>query len=156
MLFISTFINKIDKKGRVSVPANFRASIKKEEFQGIVAFPSFVHQCIEASTISHIQKLSDNIDELDPYSEERDAFATSILGGSFQLSFDTDGRILLPENLIKFAKLDAQALFIGKGSGFEIWQPNNFKSYQENARRIAKEKRYTLKINNFNKGNKND
>lgn len=147
MLFLSTFTNKIDKKGRVSVPANFRAVIRKEEYQGIVAYGSFVHNCIEASGVSRIEHLSQNIDNLDPYSEERDAFATVILGGSYQLGFDSDGRVMLPEILLELAGLKERALFIGKGATFEIWNPDKFKEYADKARRIAHQKRLSLKLN---------
>lgn len=148
MLFLSTFTNKIDKKGRVSVPANFRSVIRKEEYQGIIAYGSFVNDCIEASGISRIEHLSYNIDNLDPYSEERDAFATAILGGSHQLGFDSDGRVMLPESLLDLADLKDRALFIGKGATFEIWNPEQFKKYASKARAIAKDKRLVLKFNN--------
>ena len=148
MLFLSTFVNKIDKKGRVSVPANFRSVIRKEEFQGIIAYGSFINDCIEASGITRISHLSQTIDNLDPYSEERDAFATAILGGSYQLGFDSDGRVMIPEILLDTAHLKDKALFIGKGSTFEIWNPDNFEEYAKKARKIAKEKRAELKFNN--------
>lgn len=148
MLFLSTFTNKIDKKGRVSVPANFRSVIRKEEYQGVIAYNSFINDCIEASGISRIEHLSHNIDNLDPYSEARDAFATAILGGSYQLSFDSDGRVMLPESLLDLAHLKDKALFIGKGATFEIWNPERFKEYASKARSIAKDKRLVLKFNN--------
>jgi MraZ protein len=149
MLFLSTYINKIDKKGRVSVPANFRAVIRKEEYQGVIAYGSFINDCVEASGISRVNNLNKVIDSLDPFSEERDAFATTILGASSQLPFDSDGRILLSEKLMELASLKDKALFIGKGETFEIWNPDGFEAYAEKARRIAKEKRLSLKFNNI-------
>ena len=149
MLFLSNFTNKIDKKGRVSVPANFRNLIRQqEEFNGIIAYASFTHDAIAASGMSYMEKLNNTIENLDPYSEEKDAFATAILGGSYQLNFDNDGRILLPAELMDLAKLTDKAIFIGKGKSFEIWQPDNFILYAQKARNIAKEKRSFLKYNN--------
>ncbi|MBL6621054.1 MAG: cell division/cell wall cluster transcriptional repressor MraZ [Rickettsiales bacterium] len=147
MLFLSTYINKIDKKGRVSVPANFRSIIRKDEFQGVVAYGSFIHNSIEACNMERIASINETIDSLDPYSEERDAFATAIFGGSYQLAFDNDGRISLPEGLLELASLKDKALFVGKGKTFEIWNPDNFKSYEENARKLALEKRSVLRVN---------
>jgi len=147
MLFLSTYINKIDKKGRVSVPANFRNLIRKDEFQGVVAYGSFIHNSIEACNMERIASINETIDSLDPYSEERDAFATAIFGGSYQLAFDNDGRISLPEGLLELASLKDKALFVGKGKTFEIWNPDNFKSYEENARKLALEKRSVLRVN---------
>lgn len=143
-LFLSTYVNRIDKKGRVSVPAPFRSVLANQHFPGIVAYPSFVHECIEACGMERMEKLSESIDGMDPYSEQRDAFAASILGGCVQLSFDAEGRVLLPEKLIAVAKLKEQAVFAGKGQTFEIWSPEVFESYADKARAMAKQHRGAL------------
>ena len=149
MLFLSTYINKIDKKGRISVPASFRSSLSQQSFPGIIAYSSFINPCIEACGINRIEVLNQTIDSLDPYSEARDAFATTILGGCVQLAFDSEGRIILPEDLIEFAHLNEQACFVGKGATFEIWQPKLFDEYAAKARELAKKDRQTLQFNRF-------
>jgi len=146
MLFLSTYINKIDKKGRISVPASFRSSLSQQSFPGIIAYSSFINPCIEACGINRIEMLNQTIDSLDPYSEARDAFATTILGGCVQLGFDSEGRIILPEDLIASANLSEQACFVGKGATFEIWQPEAFEIYATRAREIAKKDRQTLQF----------
>ena len=145
-LFLSTYVNRVDKKGRVSVPAPFRAVLANQHFNGIIAYPSFVYDCIEASGMDRIERLSESIDQLDPYSEERDAFAASILGGCVQLSFDAEGRVLLPELLIETAQLKDQATFVGKGQTFEIWSPAMFEAYSSKARELAKTHRGALSL----------
>ncbi len=145
-LFLSTYTNRIDKKGRVSVPAPFRAVIANEHYAGIVAYASFVNPCVEACGMARVEQLSSSIDHLDPFSEERDAFATAILGGSVQLPFDGEGRVLLPENLLDIAKLKENAVFIGKGQTFEIWSPERFKTYADKAREVAKNARAALQL----------
>ncbi len=146
MLFLSTYINKIDKKGRVSVPASFRAPLVQQKFQGIIAYSSFINPCIEACGLDRIEKLNNTIDDLDPYSEVRDAFATAILGGCIQLSFDGEGRVTLTEALIEAAQLNESACFVGKGAAFEIWQPEAFEAYALRAREIARNDRHTLQF----------
>lgn len=148
-LFLSTYTNKIDKKGRVSIPAPFRAALTSQNFQGIIAYASFINKCVEACSMDRIVQLSACVDQLDPYSDERDAFATVILGGSVQLSFDPEGRVMLPEELIAIANLDDQACFVGKGATFEIWNPTSFEEYAQKAREIAKNKRAELRINSL-------
>jgi MraZ protein len=91
--------------------------------------------------------LSQTIDNLDPYSEARDAFATTILGGCMQLSFDSEGRIILPDELIESVGLVEQACFVGKGATFEIWNPELFNQYSAKAREIAKQDRQALQFN---------
>jgi len=154
-LFLSNFTNKIDKKGRISVPAQFRLAVSDQDFSGIIIYESFINQSIEGCDISRIKQLSESIDELDPFSDNRDAFAASILGGSVQLPFDSDGRVILPESLINFANLSDKATFIGKGKTFEIWQPESFIKYMDNAKNKAKENRGLLRLKK-NKINTND
>jgi len=145
-LFLSTYSNKVDKKGRVSVPANFRLALQKEDFQGIVVYSSFVNECIEACGMERMARLSESIDRLDPYSEERDAFAATILGGSFQLPFDGEGRIILPESLMNDTGIVEQAVFVGKGATFEIWSPARFEKYATKAKELAKQERAKLRL----------
>ncbi len=145
-LFLSTYVNKIDKKGRVSVPAQFRAVLANENFPGIIAYASFVNPCVEACGIQRIERMAESIDSLDPFSDQRDAFATSILGGSVQLPFDSEGRVVIPEDLMKESGLVEQAVFVGKGATFEIWSPKTFEQYAEKARNLAKQERGLLRL----------
>lgn len=149
-LFLSTYVNKIDSKGRVSIPAQFRTALSGHNFPGIIAYPSFVHECIEACGMDRIERLSESIDSLETFSEERDAFATSILGESMQLPFDGNGRVLLPESLVKVAKLKDQAVFVGKGQTFEVWEPKAFEEYSARMREIAKKNRGILNLSGKN------
>lgn len=127
------------------MPAQFRASLVGSEFSGIVVYESFMNDCIEGCDIERIKKLSESIDTLDPFSEDRDSLAAALLGASIQLSIDADGRIILPEVLIKKIKLKDSAVFIGKGSTFEIWQPAKFEEYMVKAKQDAKVKRNLLR-----------
>ena len=145
-LFLSTFTNKIDKKGRVSVPATFRAALGTEAFQGIVAYPSFINECIEACGMTRMEQIYESIDAMDPFSEEREAFASAILGNSMQIPFDGDGRMVLPENLISTAGLTEKAVFVGKGKAFEVWGPEAFAEHSERMRELAKANRSALRL----------
>lgn len=147
-LFLSTFTNKVDNKGRVSVPAQFRAALNNQDFSGIIIYQSFINDCIEGCDIDRIKRLSNSIDSLDPFSEERDAFAATILGGAIQLPLDVDGRVILPVNLLKKTAITGQALFVGKGSTFEIWNPDKFNDYLIKAKQSAKDKRNLLRLVN--------
>jgi len=146
MLFLSTYINKLDKKGRVSVPSSFRSMLSNDSFAGIIAYESIRNECIEACSIRRITQLSESIDNFEPYSDERDAFATIILGGSIRLPFDNEGRILLPESLIKFAGLDEKACFVGKGQTFEIWAPEKYDEHYKQAKELATKNRSILRL----------
>jgi MraZ protein len=137
-LFLSTFENKVDTKGRVSVPSQFRAVLKNDIFFGVILYQSSNNECIEGCSIERMQRLSEVIDELESRSAERDAFAHVILGGSAQLPFDSDGRIILPKNLMDIAGITEKAVFVGKGSTFDIWQPKRFDEYNKKAQQLIK------------------
>lgn len=146
-LFLSKYINRIDKKRRVSVPAQFRAVLSEQSsFSGIIIYPSFVNNCIEACSLNRIEYLNKAIDKLDPYSEEREAFATAILSGSAQLSFDSEGRITLTEELLANTGIIEQICFVGKGDTFELWEPELFELYLAKSRNLAKDKRALLRF----------
>ena len=66
-LFTSTTVNKVDKKGRVSVPASFRLALAGQTFNGVVVFPSFVQSAIEASGIDLIERLAASVERFDPF-----------------------------------------------------------------------------------------
>jgi MraZ protein len=144
-IFLSKYINNLDKKGRVSVPANYRLAVSNKSFNGIIAYPSFRNNCIEACSIERFEELGKIVQTLDPYSKERDAFETIIFGEAIQLAFDSEGRIILPKSLIDHADILDQVCFVGKGLIFEIWQPQNFANYLIDARQIAQNNRLTLK-----------
>src|SRR5258708_3392089 len=103
-LFLSTFVNKVDRKGRVSVPATFRATLAGQNFNGIIAFRSFKLPALEASGVDRMEELSDRIDALPEFSEDRDALS-SILADALQLAFDGEGRIVLPADPCKHPRI---------------------------------------------------
>ena len=154
-MFLSSFENKIDKKGRVSVPANFRSHLTSMGYNGFITYPSFNHEALEACPQDRIEKLSESIDSLNPFEEKRDYFATSVLSESVNLQFDPEGRISLTEKLIKHAKIKNNILFVGLGKTFQIWDPKIFEKFKLVARKKAFLNRSKLKWdNNQQKGEK--
>ena len=151
-MFLSTYENKLDKKGRVSVPASFRSYLSNLGYNGVICYPSFNHQSIEAWPQDRIEKISNTIDSLNPFEEKRDYFATSILSESINLQFDSEGRISLTEKLLKHAKIKNNILFVGLGKTFQIWEPRNFEKFKVLARKKAFQNRSNLKWENKQKG----
>ena len=119
-LFLSSYANKVDKKGRVSVPAPFRAEL--EHLNGFVAFPHTEHACIEGWDRGRMAQLADVMDDYSPLSEEYDALAY-LLGRARELPFDPEGRVTLPAYLLESAGITDSVVFIGRGKSFQIWDP---------------------------------
>ena len=143
-LFLSTYTNRIDKKGRVSVPAPFRAELSGESFQGVVLFRSNSHACLEGFAWSYMQEIGNRLDNFDLFSSEQDDLATSIFGSAVQLPMDGDGRIILPSDLIDFTGLEEKVSFVGLGAKFQIWCPEKFEKRSSAARKAVQEKGLSL------------
>lgn len=145
-LFLSTFVNKIDKKGRISVPAPFRAALREDPFQGIVLFRSYKWATLDGCAMARMHQMSQSLDALDLFSEDQDAIATTIFADAEALNFDGEGRIMLPEAMMVHAGLQDQAAFVGRGPTFQIWKPEAFRAAQDNARQKIKDKGLTLPL----------
>jgi len=150
-MFLSSFENKLDKKGRVSVPATFRSHLSSMGYNGFISYPSFNHTALEACSQDRIEKLSNTIDSLSPFEEKRDYFATSVLSESVNLQFDTEGRVSLTEKLLDHAKIKNNILFVGLGKTFQIWEPKIFEKFKVVARKKAYQNRSNLKWENKQK-----
>ena len=144
-MFLSTYENNIDKKGRVSVPAQFRSHLSSLGFNSIICFPSFNQQCLEGWPQDRIEKISDAIDNLNPFEEKKDYFATSILSESVNLIFDTEGRISLTKKLLQHSKIKTRILFVGLGKTFQIWEPTLFEKFKTKAIKKSNLNRASLK-----------
>ena len=151
-MFLSSFENKIDKKGRVSVPSTFRSHLNSMGYNGFITYPSFNHSALEACSQDRIEKLSKTIDSLNPFDEKRDYFATSILSESVNVQFDTEGRISLSDKLLNHAKIKNRVLFVGLGYTFQIWESMLFEKFKSLARKKAFKNRSNLKWEYKQKG----
>lgn len=145
-LFLSTYINKVDKKGRVSVPASFRTALSGQTFAGIIAFRSPNFPALEACGADRMERLSRSLDDLAMFSQEQDDLAALIFAGSYQLPFDGDGRIVLPDPLAEHAKIGDRAAFVGRGPMFQIWNPEAYADFEAEARKRIKSAGATLRL----------
>ena len=143
-LFLSTHINKVDKKGRVSVPSQFRDQLSAEAFQGIVLFRSHGHPALEGFAWSYMEEISRRLENFDLFSPEQDDLATTVFGESVQLAFDGEGRVVLPVDLMEFAGVVERAAFVGLGNKFQIWDADILAKRREEARRNVRDKGLTL------------
>ena len=138
--FVGKFLNKIDKKGRVSVPALWRPKLLGEGFSGIVAQLTNGYNSVDGYSKNYLERYQDWLDKQDPHIEGNEYEATLIFGSSM-LPFDREGRVLLPELIRKKAQLENDALFVGMGRKFRIWEPSSFDSYESKAREYLNKRR---------------
>ncbi len=145
-VFIGTFENKVDRKGRVSVPAPFRQILATSAHQGIVAFRYNTPNAMEACSLEFMEQLDHGISDFDLFSEEYDDLAFSLFADSLQIPFDGEGRIILPPMLIDITGIMERAAFVGKGQTFQIWEPEALKERKAEALARARAQNLTLKL----------
>jgi transcriptional regulator MraZ len=127
-LLVGQHTNRIDRKGRVSVPKQFRDVYQgKGGFPGIYVYPSPKLASIEGCDEQYMDRLAASLDDLALFSDEQNDLAAVILGSAHALPFDPEGRVVLPPDLVAHAGLDGEATFVGRGSTFQIWNPEAFK-----------------------------
>lgn len=147
--FLGTFLNKVDRKGRVSVPASFRQVLAKDDFQGVVCFrsPNADVHAIQGCGLGLMTDLMDSLDEsFELFSADQEAMAAGLFADVHQLAWDSGGRVQLPEELLEFANIGEEAVFAGLGRFFRIWEPAAFKVFQAEARSRIGEKGLSLKL----------
>ena len=127
------------------MPASFRSYLSNLGYNGVVCYPSFNYQCIEAWPQDRIEKISSAIDALNPFEDKKDFFATSILSESINLQFDGEGRISFTNKLLKHAKIKNNMLFVGQGKTFQIWDPTLFEKFKTQSRKKSNLYRNSLK-----------
>ena len=135
-MFLSTSHNKIDKKGRVSVPRNFRTYLDLEG--GIlILFKSLQFKCIEGTTLKRINQYVEAIDEIDAMSKDA-SILRMMMADSFEIKYDNEGRINIPEFLLSYANIDDVAVFVGIGKSFMIWSNIEYEREYQNTQKILK------------------
>ena len=143
-LFLSEHENKVDRKGRVSVPAQYRAQLVGQTFTGIVAYRSDYHPCIECCDMATMQDYAGRINRTYAKDSAEHDDASEIFANAHQLPFDGEGRIMLPQKLAEHAGIGEQASFVGRGATFQIWSPGRLGAYQDEARERRRRNRTTI------------
>jgi MraZ protein len=138
LLFTGEHQNKVDRKGRVSLPSDFRAELPEGEDRFIYIYPSPKRKmALEAVNRAQLESLSESIDSFGFYTAEQEYFSSVILGRARKLSIDGEGRIVLPEDFRKESEIDDSALFVGSGKLFHIWHPDRYKEYAASVTQVA-------------------
>jgi len=142
--FLSNFTHRFDAKGRISIPAPFRQVLAKDGFAGVYVHPSLDAPALDCGGNALIAEIDSLLQTMPPYSQARDAFATALLGLSEILRLDSEGRVFFEERLRNALFLGAEAVFVGQGHKFQIWEPARFQAHlaesRERVRRLRAER----------------
>tara|TARA_B110000858_G_C17487227_1_gene329933 strand:+ start:139 stop:561 length:423 start_codon:yes stop_codon:yes gene_type:complete len=136
-IFLSSFTGTIDKKNRISVPSNFKNTIKISK-EKIYLFKSLKNPCIEIYLENKINSIIASVEEEDFFSTKKDDIKTAILSDLEEIIIDNDGRFTLREDHKKFSKITKEIIFVGKGNYFEVWDRPSGVKHKEIARKNIK------------------
>jgi MraZ protein len=134
--FRGEFHQKVDGKGRVSIPADFRRVLESgdpawtdglsPEF--VIVYGGPKRDYLECYTMEAAAQVDDMIAELPRGSMERRMLERLFNGQSLRTTVDDTGRIVLPAKLRQKIDLDDMAYFIASGDTFQIWKPETFEA----------------------------
>jgi MraZ protein len=126
--FVSHYLLRLDAKGRVSVPAPFRAVLARDGFDGLYCNPALDRPALDAGGNALLAEIEALIAGFSPYSERREQFALALYGTSETLKLDGEGRIVLTDALKTHVGITEAASFVGLGHKFQIWEPGRLRA----------------------------
>ncbi len=132
--FVSNFTNRLDSKGRVSIPAPFRAVLARDGFEGLYVHPALDAPALDAGGNMLLDEIDAFLSTMSPYSDERDQLSTALLGTSEVLKVDPEGRVILTDTVKAHAGIVEAVTFVGLGHKFQMWEPERFRTHLEEAR----------------------
>src|SRR5690242_15727165 len=124
--FVSNHTLRLDAKGRVSIPAPFRAVLARDGFDGLYCHPALDRPALDAGGNALLAEIEVLIGGYPPYSDQREQFSLALYGTSESLKIDGEGRIVLSEAHKSHAGIMETVVFVGLGHKFRIWEPGRF------------------------------
>ena len=132
--FLSSATNRIDAKGRVSVPAPFRAVLAQRDIQELYCIQDFVFPAISVGGPDLLGRYERQISAEDPFAREGNEMSLLIHGGGVFMRLDAEGRLLVTDFIRGFTGITTEVCFVGRSDHFQLWQPQAFHEAQAAAR----------------------
>ena len=126
--FVSNVVSRLDSKGRVSIPASFRAVLNRDGFEGLYCYPALDQPAIDAGGNALMSEIESLIVQQPLYSMAREQLALALYGTSETLKVDGEGRVMLTSHFKEYAGITDSVAFVGLGHKFQIWEPGRFRS----------------------------
>ncbi|MEM0985390.1 MAG: division/cell wall cluster transcriptional repressor MraZ [Pseudomonadota bacterium] len=127
-MFVSTFEATIDGKGRVMVPAPFRAVLGSNDFYLRPALDGA--GCLEGCGEALMRVFQQQIDELPMLSEERKVLHHAVFARAHRLKMDDAGRVKIPDPLLSLAQIETALVFAGQDDSFQVWEPERYRAHE--------------------------
>lgn len=127
-LFRGQFTYSIDAKGRVSIPAKLRKQVSPNSNDTFVMTQG-VAKCIEVYPLDQWKIFEENLLKLNQFDPKHARFTRMILQHASEDTLDSQSRILVPQKLIEYAKIEKEVLILGVLKKIEIWNPSIYENY---------------------------
>ena len=143
-MFLSHFTKALDAKGRLALPAPFRAALSAERFAGVFVHPALDTPALDCGGAKLIAGIGALLAKMPPYAPEREDLSLALLGTSEIVKLDPEGRFVLSDRLKAAIGMIHEAAFVGQGDKFQIWAAEAFVTRMERARVRARALRADL------------
>lgn len=132
--FLSNAVNRIDSKGRVSVPAHFRAVLARRGDGDLYALRALDMPALDVGGLDLLDRYEARIALEDPFAQAADDMSFFCHGDGAFLKLDGDGRIMVTDFMREHTGIGTEVAFVGRGPFFQMWEPARFHAYREEAR----------------------
>lgn len=132
--FLSNATNRIDAKGRVSVPSAFRSVLAQRNVQELYCFQDFVFPAISVGGPDLLERFERQIAAEDPFSPDANEMSLLIHGGGVFMKLDAEGRLMVTDFIRGFTGISDEVTFVGRADHFQLWRPQAFVAAQAQAR----------------------
>jgi MraZ protein len=132
--FLSNVTNKIDAKGRVSVPSAFRTVLVEREIKELYCLQDFAFPAISVGGPELLERYERQIAAMDAFSPQANAMSLLIHGGGVFMKLDSEGRLMVSDFVRYFTGISTEVTFVGRADHFQLWQPQAFLKAQAAAR----------------------
>ncbi|OXT00409.1 cell division/cell wall cluster transcriptional repressor MraZ [Notoacmeibacter marinus] len=127
--FLSNAINRIDAKGRVSVPAHFRAVLSSRNTQELYALRALDCAAMDVGGPDLLDRYEQRIEMEDPFLGSADDMSFFIHGDGAFLKLDKEGRIVVTDFVREHTGITDEVAFIGRGRFFQMWDPKQAEAH---------------------------
>jgi len=132
--FLSHAANRIDAKGRVSVPAHFRAVLLKRGYTELYALRALDVPALDVGGPELLDRFEKQMVAEDPFSPEANEMSLLVHGGGVFGKLDPEGRLMVTDFIRDFTGISTDVMFVGRGDYFQLWEPQAFMKAQAVAR----------------------
>ena len=137
--FLSSAVNRIDAKGRVSVPAHFRVVVQGRGYSELYAIRQLDVPALDVGGLDLLDRYEERIALEDPFMQTADDMSFFVHGDGAFLKLDQDGRITVTDFIREHTGISSEVAFVGRGNFFQMWEPERLRAHGAEVRaRLSK------------------